>query len=397
LDEAIDVLGRALDGGLLSTHPDNGALELGLGKVLHTRFLHTCDTTDLVRSGEAFQRGWASLNAPLTIRIDSASHAAEIAVTLAEEQLKDQDPQHASMPLHYWTEASTYLDYAVGLLHTLSPRHMQNINKQNMLKRFAGLGAHAAAAALNADKEASYALQQLELGRGVISSLTLDLRTDLSSLRETHPDWADQFSRLRDMLDSGRSLSSFTGWSEPDGETRRRAEKEFEALLTRIRDEKGFERFLMPLTVEQLMEAADPDPAVVVNVSSFRCDAFLVEKYRIRLLELPLLKLNDIRVRTKRLNDSPAPLPAVLDWLWLSVVHLILDALGFDRPPGLDDDAWPHIWWIPVGPLSSLPLHAAGYYTKHSGETALDRVMSSYSSSLKSLLAGRHQKMPQYD
>jgi hypothetical protein len=145
------------------------------------------------------------------------------------------------------------------------------------------------------------------------------------------------------MLDSGRSLSSFTGWSEPDRETRRRAEKEFEALLTRIRDEKGFERFLMPLTVEQLMEAADPDPAVVVNVSSFRCDAFLVEKYRIRLLELPLLKLNDIRARTKRLNDSPASLPAVLDWLWLSVVHLILDALGFDRPPGLDDDAWPHI------------------------------------------------------
>jgi hypothetical protein len=199
------------------------------------------------------------------------------------------------------------------------------------------------------------------------------------------------------MLDSGRSLSSFTGWSEPDRETRRRAEKEFEALLTRIRDEKGFERFLMPLTVEQLMEAADPDPAVVVNVSSFRCDAFLVEKYRIRLLELPLLKLNDIRVRTKRLNDSPAPLPAVLDWLWLSVVHPILDALGFDRPLGLDDDAWPHIWWIPVGPLSSLPLHAAGYHTKHSGETALDRVMSSYSSSLESLLAGRHQKMPQYD
>lgn len=33
----------------------------------------------------------------------------------------------------------------------------------------------------------------------------------------------------------------------------------------------------MPLTVEQLMKTADLGPAVVVNVSSFRCDAFIVK------------------------------------------------------------------------------------------------------------------------
>lgn len=397
LDEAIDVLRQVLQGSLPVSSPARGFLEFGLGNVLRARYLHTRDATDLEKSREAFQRAWASRNAPLTIRISGAVRAAEITATWAEEHRESHNSPDPSVLLRYWTEVSTDLDHAVSLLHALSPRTMQNVNKQQMLKQFAGLGAHAAAAALNARKEASYALQQLELGRGVISGLVLDLRTDLSILREEHPEWADQLSKLRNMLDSGHTTPSSTGLWESGAQTRRQAEKDFESLLTKIRHEKNFERFLMPPTVEQLMEAADPDPAVVVNVSVFRCDAFIVEKHRIRLLELPLLSLNDIEANTKRLKDRPDSLPSVLEWLWFSAVHPVLDALGFDRPLALHDDSWPHIWWIPVGPLSSLPLHAAGYHTKHSGETALDRVMSSYSSSLKSLLAGRRQRMPQYD
>ncbi|RMJ20261.1 hypothetical protein BHE90_001962 [Fusarium euwallaceae] len=399
LNEAIEVLGQVLQGGLSEDRPERGALELGLGDVLRARYGRTGDATDLEKSREAFQRAWASLNSPLTIRIYAAIKAGEIAANWAEKHFKNDTPD-PSVLLRYWTEASTDLDNAVSLLHALSPRHMQNVNKQQMLKRFAGLGAHAAAAALNAKKDTSYALQQLELGRGVISGLVLDLRTDLSFLRGEHPGLADQFSRLRNMLDSGHitaTLSSKGSSCEAGAQARRQAEKEFTSLLTKIRGEKGFESFLMPPTVQQLMDAADPDPAVVVNVSKFRCDAFIVEKHHIRLLELPLLSLEDIEANTKRLKDRPYSLPSVLEWLWSSAVHPILDALGFDNPLALQADSWPHIWWIPVGPLNSLPLHAAGYHTKHSGETALDRVMSSYSSSLKSLLAGRSQKMPQYD
>lgn len=397
LEEAIDALKRVLQGGLSVTHPERGALEFGLGDVLRVRFRRTGDATDLEKSREAFQRARASGNAPLTIRIDAAIRAAKIAATWAKEHLENHNSPDPSVLLRYWTEASTDLDHAVNLLHALSPRHLQNVNKQQMLKRFAGLGAHAAAAALNASRDASYALQQLKLGRGAISGLVLDLRTDLSFLREEQPEWANQLSRLRNMLDSGHTILSPAGSWEPGAQACRRAEKDFESLLNEIRSEKGFEAFLMPPTVEQLMEAADPDPAVVVNVSSFRCDAFTVEKHRIRLLELPFLSLKDIQANTKRLKDRPDLLPVVLEWLWSSAVHPILESLGFDRPLALHNDLWPHIWWIAVGPLSSLPLHAARYHTKHSGETALDRVMSSYSSSLKSLLAGRRQRMPQFD
>ncbi|KAK1708859.1 CHAT domain-containing protein [Colletotrichum lupini] len=354
LDEAINIIREVIHGGLPECLPERVYLEFGLGDALHARFDHTGDVTDLQNSREAFQRAWESRAAPLTIRIDAAVRAADV----AKEQLETHDSSDPS------------------LLHALSPRHMQNVNKQQMLKRFAGLGANAAAAALNAGKEASYALQQLELGRGVIS---------------------DDLSRLRSMLDSGHSALSTTGSLESGSQARRRAEMDLENLLTKIRSEKGFERFLMPPTVEQLMEAADPDTAVVVNVSSFRCDAFIVEKQRIKLMKLPLLSLDDIQAYAKGLKGRPDSLSSVLEWLWSSAVYPVLNALGFDRPLPLDEDSWPHIWWIPVGPLNSLPLHAAGYHNKHSGETALDCVMSSYSSSLKSLLAGRRQKISQND
>ncbi|KAG7410742.1 hypothetical protein Forpe1208_v009657 [Fusarium oxysporum f. sp. rapae] len=49
---------------------------------------------------------------------------------------------------------------------------------------------------------------------------------------------------------------------------------------------------------------------------------------------------------------------------------------------------WPQICWIPTGALSRFPLHAAGYHQEKTGRTAIDRVMSSYSSSLNAILEG---------
>jgi len=44
----------------------------------------------------------------------------------------------------------------------------------------------------------------------------------------------------------------------------------------------------------------------------------------------------------------------VLEWLRDVVTNSILDALGFAQPPY--EDNWPHVWWIPTGPLSKFPL-----------------------------------------
>lgn len=74
----------------------------------------------------------------------------------------------------------------------------------------------------------------------------------------------------------------------------------------------------------------------------------------------------------------------MLEWLWDVAVRPILDELGLLGPPSSND--WPRIWWIPTGQLSLLPLHAAGRHSPLSTEAALDRVVSSYSPSIKALL-----------
>lgn len=49
------------------------------------------------------------------------------------------------------------------------------------------------------------------------------------------------------------------------------------------------------------------------------------------------------------------------------------------------------MWRIPTGALSYFPIHAAGFYTKGSTKAVLDRVMSSYASSVNALIYGcRH-------
>src|SRR5699024_2157591 len=81
----------------------------------------------------------------------------------------------------------------------------------------------------------------------------------------------------------------------------------------------------------------------------------------------------------------------LLEWLWDVVARPVLDALGFDGP--IVDGNWPRVWWVPTGVLSQLPLHAAGYHTRGGHETVIDRVMSSYASSVKALVHGRRYEV----
>ena len=65
-----------------------------------------------------------------------------------------------------------------------------------MLTDFTNLTFMAAATALNAGKKAYHTLQLLELGRGVIASLLLEMRTDVSTLREQYPKYIKKFISL---------------------------------------------------------------------------------------------------------------------------------------------------------------------------------------------------------
>jgi CHAT domain-containing protein len=77
--------------------------------------------------------------------------------------------------------------------------------------------------------------------------------------------------------------------------------------------------------------------------------------------------------------------------MWNNITQPVLDALGYSQAP--EEDAWPHVWWIPTALLTLFPLHAAGYHRKESYETALDRVVSSYASSIRAIIRGRQKDL----
>ncbi|MFE4798291.1 CHAT domain-containing protein [Streptomyces sp. NPDC056708] len=86
-------------------------------------------------------------------------------------------------------------------------------------------------------------------------------------------------------------------------------------------------------------------------------------------------------------------LTGVLQWLWDSAAGPALDALGHHHQLLAEAD-WPRVWWVPGGVLGLLPLHAAGYHTDPAGDsgrrTVMDRVISSYTPTIRALRHARH-------
>ncbi|OTA93381.1 hypothetical protein M434DRAFT_395645 [Hypoxylon sp. CO27-5] len=211
------------------------------------------------------------------------------------------------------------------------------------------------------------------------------MRADIQQLRIKHPDLADRFADLRDKLDAPSSSIDVTSTLYDARVTQRHnASKEFDSLTVEIRKQEGFEDFLLAPSEEKLRAAAKDGPIVVINICGMRCDAFIVEEHQIRNVFLPNLNWDDI------VKNSKGELwrPKVLEWLWDVLASPVLDALGFTEPA--DNDAWPHMWWVTTSVLARFPIHAAGYH-KISNKSVLDRVMSSYSPSIKAIVHGRNR------
>jgi CHAT domain-containing protein len=284
---------------------------------------------------------------------------------------------------------------ATKLISRLLPRSFEVTDKQEVLKQVVGLASDAAAFALGADKGPQVALELLEQGRGLLSSSFEELRIDILHLHEQYPNLAKDFLRLREQLQAPVTFEILPGLKQEYRAMAVRlnlqitASKEFDELTEQIRKLPGFEEFLAAPCPAQIKGAAQCGPIVVVNISDHRCDALLIQPYEIRAVNLPNVSKVAIEQKARARNLGS---PEILEWLWDTIAGPILDTLGFTQEPSIHGD-WPHMWWIPTGPLRSFPLHAAGYHAKRSSETVLDRVISSYSTSIKSLIYGRRRQL----
>ncbi|KAM7217476.1 CHAT domain containing protein [Rhypophila decipiens] len=390
LDRAIE-----LDREALAISPDADPSRAAYLASLGDRLVRRSRETGSDETAEAlalYENANRCVNARTSTRIAAAAAAAGI-------------HSHQSS----WEPASQHLEKAVDLLRSINPRSLKHKDKQSALRDFPGLSSDAAAAALNAGRGAEHALRLLELGRGLIAGMMLEMRGDVSDLSSRYPDLAQEFLSLREQLDisdeenrtkdihhmAGRGSLVEGGSDSPFrwealAQQRLDASRKLDRLLDKIRTRPGFEGFLLPPSVQQMTAAASDGPIVVVNISRFRCDAFLITRPKgITVTKLPNLTRRRIDQEAERLQKSVGfHMAPALEWLWDDICCPVLDALGLDGTTS-QGETLGRIWWVPTGLLSQLPLHAAGRYKQGGKDTVMDRIMSTYASSVKALIHGR--------
>ncbi|KAL4937664.1 CHAT domain-containing protein [Aspergillus oleicola] len=357
LEEAIQI-GQDVVETTPKDHPDRPVYLNNLGTRLGSRFSKTAAMSDLE---EAIRVGLEAVGATSEAHPDRALYLHNLGTLLSDRS--SRTGQQA-----YKSAATT-----VHLIPRLTLRSLENSDKQHLLGEVVGFASNAAAVALNAQKGALVALDLLELGRGVLAASLKEVRADIQDLHHTYPTMAEKFIQLQAILDKP------TPYKKAHARQRANADRELDKLIVNIRKQPGFNNFFQAPSEKEMRDTAQKGPIVTINISRYRCDAILLERDKIHVLPLSGVSSREIEEKAKY-NDLESP--AVLAWLWDSIMDPILQALGFTHSPS--DCNWPHVWWISTGPLIKFPLHAAGYHNQGRSRTVLDRVMSSYSSSSSS-------------
>lgn len=426
-DESIDLMRSAVESAP-HDYPSRWQFLMYLAAALHQRFLDT---------GAVADRDEALTTALASAEVDTAPPAARArTATLAASLLAGSDVE----------QAADLAESAVRWLPETASRELARGDQQHALVDFSGLATDAAALALSgtsgsAGERAERALGLLELGRGVILAQAIDGRSELGDLEHHAPALARRFRELRDELagpsradpplpatvtvtapaglgadgpgmtlpDAGPREATASDWKRHSRD-RHRVAGEFARLVQEIRELDGFERFMLPPAPAELVEEAAGGNVVLLVVSAFGSHALLLRGDGVGAVPLPDLTPEALVERAvtffEALDDSAdadlgiarrsaaqRTLHEVLGWLWDVAAGPCLDALGHRAPPG-PGEAWPRLWWVPSGLLSMLPLHAAGHH-RDPGATAprtvMDRVVSSYAPTVRSLRHARAQ------
>jgi hypothetical protein len=240
----------------------------------------------------------------------------------------------------------------------------------------------------------------------------------------------DELSKLNnDMrrLQNSRTEAS-DGVPEGPGERRRQLARRWDVLVEQARALDGFGDFLRARSLRSLLPVAADGPVVMVNTGSRRADAIILAPDGAGSLGLPDLHsglthwtnvyliavqklqavtewyfetrarfaggdrspevFHDLQAAKSDLLETRAEteraVAATLAWLWDCLAEPVLSELGF----GPSGDP-PRLWWCPTGPLTLLPLHAAGHHQDHDGRTVIDRVVPSHTPTLRALQEAR--------
>jgi tetratricopeptide (TPR) repeat protein len=404
LDEAL-ALSREAVAATPDDHPDRASRLNNLGTVLRRCSEHGSGTVVLGEAAEAFKQAASVATAPTVKRIQSSRSWARMAALTGD-----------------WQQALEGFSLAVRLLPQVVPRNLGRADAEHGLGQFSGIAAEAAACALQTG-DPSMALQLLEHGRGILFAQAIEARSDVTELRETAPDLAERFIRLRERLDDP-STGGLPGdpaeaawYADPTANYARAAEArrvlaaEWDNLVAQIRAQPGLTSFLQPPHPLELAADAASGPIVLVNVSNYRSDALILTIDHVDTVPLPELTPVTVRDQVRRLLNALATVhasrsttgereqaqqatTAILAWLWDALAGPVLDRLDMTTTPA-DGQPWPRVWWSLGGLLCYLPVHAAGHHGEKdqpNPRTVLDRTISSYIPTVHALRYARSRR-----
>jgi tetratricopeptide (TPR) repeat protein len=261
------------------------------------------------------------------------------------------------------------------------------------------LARDACALVLRTSGSADQALQVLETARATLVGQALTRRSDadLDPVRALAPHLAERMRELRAELAQVEDAPY-----GPAADRRHRLTDAIQEVTRQIRAVPGLDDYLRAPGTEVLRRRAGAVPVVTLNVSEYRCDALVLRAgEETGVIALSGLVLHDVTENVRRFTTAmaeltrwPAPGPVaakkhqqvvreVLAWLWEAVTQPVLHTLGFTSAPP-DGALPPRLRWSATGPLTLLPLHAAGL-PDVPGACVADRIVSSYTPTLRLL------------
>ncbi|MFE8911881.1 CHAT domain-containing protein [Streptomyces globisporus] len=417
------LVAQAVDAGRLAVrlaggeHAASVAHAVALGRALIRHGVTEGDKAALAEARDVLSRAAVQAGAALADRITASQEWAAAAMHL-------EDPE----------EAMGAYRHGVSLLVERAGPALAWADREFGMSAVAELPGHAAAAAIAAG-HLDTAVALLEQSRGVLLAEALHARIDLPALAEHAPRLAEDFRRVSGelrALDLPRSAVA-SGGPTPAWVAERRLElgREWRRVCARVRRTPGFEGFLLPPTPSEVGEATQGGTVVIVNVSTWRCDALVMTGGTVELVALPGLSATDCLARANhylmavqglqnavqtlatarkeahvgagaaayqayhaaKLAAKEArsavenTLAAILVWLWDTVAGPVVEHV---KPDG---SSLPRLWWCPTGPLTMLPLHAAGH-PGDQGRSLPDRAVSSYVPTLRALVNAHRSPGP---
>jgi hypothetical protein len=372
LDDAVRALRQAVATLSAGHHALPGRLS-NLAATLLLRYERDRADVDRIAAAELFHKVARHDVAPVSLRVQAAVQTGQLAADQAR-----------------WPVATEEFELAVQLMQRLATHYTDRVDEEHELARFAHVSSDAGACALHAN-DARLALELLELGTGIMLARTLELRSDLADLGERFPAMAKRLDLMVRAIVSDDTFETGVAATTLHGIRRRHVDLEWRTLIDDIRRLPGFEQFQLPPSDADLRHLAERGTIVVVNASKYRCDALLVTADGgVRSLPLPDLTHSDVVAAAQSLStvdpaDDPRSLHDLLAWLWDSLAAPVLAIVRTAQSPSGQPS---RLWWMPIGVLALLPIHAAGH---PGGPYVDDYVVSSYTPTLGSLRHHRAQ------